>query len=91
MGLRERYHRLREKALSAGSSYHWIEEAALLGAILHREVERMTGLENLLGLADLQFYRLSEKLKFLELETGTRWNPKKFYRIWNKLMKNTST
>ncbi|MBI4208903.1 MAG: hypothetical protein HY538_04275 [Deltaproteobacteria bacterium] len=88
MGLRERYHRLREKALSAGSSYHWIEEAALLGAILHREAEKMTGLEKLLWLADIQFQRLSEKLKFLELETGTRWYPKKFYRARDQSKKS---
>ena len=87
MGLKERYHRLREKALSPYSSYHWIEEAALLGAILFREVEKRTGLEKLLWLADLQFNRLSEKLKFLELQTGVRWYPKKFYRAVSQLRK----
>lgn len=61
-----------------------LEEMAFLRIEIEKELNRQNPISRLVDQADKGFKYLSEKLRFLELETGDSWTKNRFYFWLNK-------
>ena len=64
---------------------HIFEKVAFAALELRRIEETLSHMEKLVIWAEKNFRLMSEKLGWLELNTGDIWYPNKFYRILEKL------
>lgn len=62
-----------------------MEELAFIGLQIEREESKLPPMIRLVVRADKAFNLLSEKLSFLEIESGEEWTPSKFYYWLNKI------
>lgn len=62
-----------------------IEEYAFLSVELSKRESNLKPIQNLLMYAERTFTLMSEKLRFMEVQTGEKWYPNKLYRTLEKI------
>lgn len=64
---------------------HYVEEFAFLSAQIARMETKLKPVQNLLLFAERTFSLMSEKLRFMEMQTGEKWYPNKLYRTLERI------
>jgi hypothetical protein len=66
---------------------HIIEQAALCALIVHRSEKKLTHMQKLVLAAERSCRMLSAKLRFLEVHSGEKFYPNKYYRLVDSVQK----